>query len=418
MAARHQGLGRGFGEFFQRTDLETDESGTAQDAPAEAKGDVSRETSTSQRQDRYLEHDADVSRETSSPTVVDDRSRTPVKTARDPQDAPQGYDDSPTDSDQGDSTLPSTAGLSQGQTDEGASNSIENSNSPENPNSPENQTTTSLVDGSRLQILPVSRVHPNPRQPRRVFDEEALLELSESIAEVGLLQPIVVTPDADETFEIVMGERRWRASRLAGLTTVPAIVRATEAQDMLRDALLENLHRSQLNPLEEAAAYQQMLEDFGCTQEELSQRIKRSRSRIANTLRLMKLPRVVQRCLLDGTLTAGHARALLGLEERAEQERIANKIVDEGLSVRATEALVQKVDSDKTEVKPHTRRKPGSDEEAIRIASRLADVYDTDVTVKRTKTRGSGRIVLAFEDEDDLNRIMGILERDATMASE
>lgn len=207
-----------------------------------------------------------------------------------------------------------------------------------------------------------------------------------------------------------MGERRWRAARLAGLDSIPAIVRATEAQDLLRDALLENLHRSQLNPLEEAAAYQQMLEDFGCTQEELSHRIKRSRPQIANTLRLMKLPRVVQRFLLDGALTAGHARALLSLTNREDQEHVANRIVDEGLSVRATERLVQNLAASRTQVKPHTRNKPGADEEAMKIASRLADVYDTDVRVKRTKSKGRGTIVLSFEDNDDLERIMNILE--------
>ncbi len=267
---------------------------------------------------------------------------------------------------------------------------------------------TELSDGSRLSLVQVSRIHPNPRQPRRSFDEGALLELSESIAEVGLLQPIVVHPDG-ANFELVMGERRWRAARLAGLDAIPAIIRGTDAKDLLRDALLENLHRAQLNALEEAAAYQQLLEDFGCTQDELSRRIKRSRSQIANTLRLMKLPRSIQRHLLEGTLTAGHARALLGANEPEEQIRIAEKIVDDGLSVRATEALVKAANDSRTAVKPHVRRKPGADEEATELATRLADVYDTEVRVKRSKGRGT--IVLAFESDEDLERLVGILDR-------
>lgn len=382
MAARHQGLGRGFGEFFQRTDLETDESTPQTDVP----------------------------RETSS---TEDEPRTAVSASG--PGRPVDLDDDPSGAAPTPASGPDTSAAASSIRIGGTRNDADEETT-ESAASAASGTGRPLTDGARLQLVPVSRIHPNPRQPRRVFDEEALLELSESIAEVGLLQPVVVTPDEGDTYELVMGERRWRASRLAGLDTVPAIVRVTEAQDMLRDALLENLHRSQLNPLEEAAAYHQMLDDFGCTQEELSQRIKRSRSRIANTLRLMKLPRSIQRYLLDGTLTAGHARALLGLDNREEQEHIANKIADEGLSVRATEAMVQAVDSSTTDVKSHTRRKPGNDEEAMKIASRLADVYDTDVTVKRTKTRGSGKIVLTFEDEEDLNRIMGILERDVPAA--
>ena len=392
MAARHQGLGRGFGEFFQRTDLETDE--------AVQEPDVSRETLTSQTNEPHEAARDAAADESGTPHLNGETITT----------------------DGTDTGKVSSATGGTGETDDSISRpSGGSTNAPSQDDGPTSGPSgldagTPLADGSRLQLIPVGKIHPNPRQPRRVFDEEALLELSESIAEVGLLQPVVETPDDGDTFELVMGERRWRASRLAGLDTIPTIVRVTDAQDMLRDALLENLHRSQLNPLEEAAAYHQMLDDFGCTQEELSQRIKRSRSRIANTLRLMKLPRSIQRYLLDGTLTAGHARALLSLDDREEQEHIANKIVDEGLSVRATEAMVQKADAGRTEVKPHTRRKPGTDEEAMKIASRLADVYDTDVTVKRTKTRGSGRIVLTFEDEDDLKRIMGILERDAAVA--
>ncbi|WP_130866577.1 ParB/RepB/Spo0J family partition protein [Acidipropionibacterium timonense] len=265
-----------------------------------------------------------------------------------------------------------------------------------------------LTDGSYLRTIPVKSIRPNAKQPRTAFDEAALRELSESIAEVGVLQPIVVTPDGDE-FELVMGERRWRASQRAGLTEIPAIVRATDTQDMLRDALLENLHRVQLNPLEEAAAYQQMLDDFGCTQDELAARIKRSRSHIANTIRLMRLPGTVQRHLLDGTLTAGHARALLALERAVDQEHLARRIVEDGLSVRATEEAVKAVLAPPTEVKPHVRAKPGADPEALRWASVLSDRYDTEVKVKRSK--GKGTIVLPFDDEDDLERLIGLLNR-------
>ena len=181
---------------------------------------------------------------------------------------------------------------------------------------------------------------PNPRQPRTVFDGEALDELVDSIREVGLLQPVVVRPLGDDTYELVMGERRWRASQLAGTATIPAIVRPTEDHDLLRDALLENLHRAQLNPLEEAAAYQQLLEDFGCTQDELAGTIKRSRPQISNTIRLLRLPPTVQRRVAAGVLSAGHARALLALPDPLGQERLAQRVVAEGLSVRATEELV------------------------------------------------------------------------------
>lgn len=208
------------------------------------------------------------------------------------------------------------------------------------PASPSAVEPVPVPAGSYFAELAIETITPNPRQPRAVFDEEALSELVESIGEVGLLQPIVVRPVDDGRFELVMGERRWRAAGLAGQQTIPAIVRRTEDHDLLRDALLENLHRVQLNPLEEAAAYQQMLEDFGCTQDELSTRIKRSRPQISNTIRLLKLPASVQRRVAAGVLSAGHARALLGLADPAAQERLAQRIVAEGLSVRAVEEIV------------------------------------------------------------------------------
>ncbi|HWS57339.1 MAG TPA: ParB/RepB/Spo0J family partition protein, partial [Actinotalea sp.] len=200
------------------------------------------------------------------------------------------------------------------------------------------------VPGAHFAELPLDSIVPNPRQPRSVFDEDALAELVGSIREIGVLQPVVVRPtgsvDGRATYELIMGERRWRASARAGLTSIPAIVRETDDADLLRDALLENLHRSELNALEEAAAYQQLLDDFGCTHEELARRIHRSRPQISNTLRLLKLPPQVQRRVAAGVLSAGHARALLGLPDAAAMERLAQRIVAEGLSVRTTEEVV------------------------------------------------------------------------------
>ena len=197
-----------------------------------------------------------------------------------------------------------------------------------------------VPEGSYFTELPLDSISPNPRQPRTVFDEDAMSELVESIREVGMLQPIVVRPLGGAKFELVMGERRWRAAQQAGVDTIPAIVRETADHDLLRDALLENLHRAQLNPLEEAAAYQQMLDDFGCTQEELASRIKRSRPQISNTIRLLRLPPTVQRRIAAGVISAGHAKALLAIDDPAGQERLAQRVVAEGLSVRAVEELV------------------------------------------------------------------------------
>ena len=214
------------------------------------------------------------------------------------------------------------------------------------------------MPGAEFAEIPLDQIRPNPRQPRTVFDEDELAELVHSIQEIGVLQPVVVrrvppgTEDGEVRYELIMGERRWRASRAAGKDVVPAIIKVTEEDDLLRDALLENLHRSQLNALEEAAAYQQLLDDFGCTQEELARRIHRSRPQISNTLRLLKLPPLVQRRVAAGVLSAGHARALLGLPDAAAMERMAQRIVAEGLSVRTVEELVTLGDDDT----PATRR--------------------------------------------------------------
>ena len=267
------------------------------------------------------------------------------------------------------------------------------------------------VPGARFAEIPVELIHPNPRQPRQVFDEEDISELAASIAEVGLLQPIVVrqvatAPGEELRYELIMGERRLRASKEAGLETIPAVVRDTDDVDLLRDALLENLHRVQLNPLEEAAAYQQLLEDFQCTHAELSERIARSRSQISNTLRLMKLPPLVQRRLAANVISAGHARALLGLPNAAEMERLAQRVVAEGLSVRATEELVAL----------HEEPEPGSDQPKVlrarstplpALSTRLSDAFDTRVKVTRGAKKG--RITIEFAGDDDLARIVGAL---------
>jgi ParB family chromosome partitioning protein len=274
------------------------------------------------------------------------------------------------------------------------------------------------VPGLRFAELPVDQVGPNPRQPRQVFDEEALAELVHSVREIGVLQPVVVRPaGTDEAgqprYELVMGERRWRAVQEAGLETIPAIVRDTADDDLLRDALLENLHRAELNPLEEAAAYQQLLDDFGCTHEELAGRIGRSRPQISNTLRLLKLPPAVQRRVAAGILSAGHARALLGLEDTDSMERLASRIVSEGLSVRAVEEIVALGDGP---AKP-ARRKPragGHTTELNDLASRLGDRLDTRVTV--ALGRSKGRLSIDFASVEDLNRIIALMAPDVRRA--
>lgn len=289
----------------------------------------------------------------------------------------------------------------------------------EAPSPPEetgsDQATTATPDGVRVpkgsyfSEIPVAAITPNPKQPRTVFDEDALEELVQSIKEVGLLQPIVVRPLEDGAFELVMGERRWRASQQAGQETIPAIVRKTEEHDLLRDALLENLHRAQLNPLEEAAAYQQMLEDFGCTQEELASRIKRSRPQISNTMRLLRLPATVQRRVAAGVLSAGHARALLVVEDPLAQERLAQRVVSEGLSVRAVEELVTVGETGAE--KPAKRREAKLvAPKALELADRLSDHFETRVRVDLGKTKG--RITIEFATIDDLERIVAQMKVD------
>lgn len=263
-----------------------------------------------------------------------------------------------------------------------------------------------VPSGARFGEIPVSAVRPNPKQPRTVFDEDALGELVASITEVGLLQPIVVRPLSEGNYELVMGERRLRASQQAGLATIPAIIRRTEDADLLRDALLENLHRAQLNPLEEAAAYQQMMSDFSCTQEELSARIKRSRPQISNTIRLLQLPAPVQRRVAAGVLSAGHARALLMLPEASAMEQLAARIVAEGLSVRATEEIVA-VGEHGAKRAPRKREAAGVSAAAEELRRDLSERLDTRVLISEGRTKG--RIVIEFAGAEDLERLAALL---------
>jgi ParB family chromosome partitioning protein len=268
------------------------------------------------------------------------------------------------------------------------------------------QAARGTVAGAYFAELPITQVRPNARQPRQVFEEEALAELVHSIREVGLLQPVVVRKSGEDSYELIMGERRWRASQEAGRDTIPAIVRETDDNDMLRDALLENLHRSQLNPLEEAAAYGQLLEDFGCTHEELAQRIGRSRPQISNTLRLLKLSPAVQRRVAAGVLSAGHARALLSVDDPGLQDRLAGRVTAEGISVRGLEEIVS-VGVSEDDSPRVVRRKPTAPGLA-ELGDRLSDRLETRVKVDLGKSKG--KITVEFASLDDLRRIVDIMD--------
>ena len=292
-------------------------------------------------------------------------------------------------------------------------------------NSVSRETSDELlpVPGASFAEIPLSYIVPNTRQPREVFDEDDLAELRDSVLEVGILQPIVVRPidfnaelskrmeqsleeKPEARFELIMGERRLRAAELAELESVPAIIRQTEDEDLLRDALLENLHRAQLNPLEEASAYQQLMADFGATQEELSKRIARSRPQIANTLRLLKLPPSVQKKVAAQVISAGHARALLSLETVEDMELLADRIVAEGLSVRTTEELVR-LGRAKAAPRPRTRKRPVISALGEQVVSALQDAYETRVTI--TEGARKGRIIIEFAGPDDLQRIADLI---------
>jgi ParB family transcriptional regulator, chromosome partitioning protein len=282
---------------------------------------------------------------------------------------------------------------------------------------PLDEADLSPVPGARFREIAVNAIEPNPRQPRQVFDDEALAELKVSIEQVGFLQPIVVREVMSGRYELVMGERRWRAAQALGRDLIPAIIRDTRDDDMLRDALLENIHRANLNPLEEAAAYQQLLEEFGATHEELARRIGRSRPQIYTTIRLLNLPPAVQRRVAAGVLSAGHARALLGLDSAERQEQLAKRIVAEGLSVRATEELVALTASEPEATKAPAERRAKPHSPAITaLANRLADRFDTKVNVDLGRRKG--KIVIEFATVDDLERIVGVMGVDGRRREE
>ena len=287
-------------------------------------------------------------------------------------------------------------------------------------------TATALLDlapvpGARYAELALFSIRPNPKQPRQAFGDDDMAELTHSIREIGVLQPVVVRPIPDVElsgttgqgpdgphFELIMGERRWRAAQAAGLAVIPAIIKDTHDDDLLRDALLENLHRSELNALEEAAAYQQLLDDFGCTHDELAARISRSRPQISNTLRLLKLPPLVQRRVAAGVLSAGHARALLGLADSDAMERLAQRIVAEGLSVRNVEEIVTLGGEDSPRVrKPRAgAHHPQLDD----LAARLSDRFDTRVRINLGQRKG--KLMFEFASVEDLDRIVDVMSVD------
>jgi ParB family chromosome partitioning protein len=270
-------------------------------------------------------------------------------------------------------------------------------------------STDAVAGGAVYREIDLASVEPNPQQPRTAFDDEALAELEHSIREFGLLQPIVVREVSPGSYQLVMGERRWRAAQRAGLERLPAIVRNTGDDAMLRDALLENLHRVQLNPLDEAAAYEQLLAEFGVTHTELADRLGRSRPVVTNTIRLLKLPVSVQRRVAAGVLSAGHARALLGLEDAGRQEELAARIVAEGMSVRATEEAVVLLRREAPASAKQTRRRPMQAPGLQDLAERLSDAFDTRVKVELGQRKG--RIVVEFGSVEDLERIAKLMDR-------
>jgi ParB family chromosome partitioning protein len=266
--------------------------------------------------------------------------------------------------------------------------------------------TVAGTEVAQQNEVPINQISPNPRQPRTVFDETALNELIASIKSVGILQPPVVRKVAENKYELIMGERRYRAARAAGLTSIPVIIRQTPDNELLRDALIENIHRSNLNPLEEGAAYAQLLSDFGCTHDELALKLGRSRPLISNTIRLLNLPDSVQRKVASGVLSAGHARALLGLTDAADIEKLASRIVAEGLSVRSTEEIIATMKPTSKSAKKSSVK--GVSGAGLAAAELLSDYLDTRVSVESGK--GKGKIVIEFAGSEDLQRIVDLIE--------
>ncbi len=381
--SRRRGLGRGIGALIPDVVSEERPIDVFFSGDGEKKDSVSRETIV-------------------DPAAGMRQSRTKAKSAKSAAPAKTAPKSS------ADSAKKTTPGSKKDATKaKSASTAANNNVSRETQQDVSRETDLQDVPGAAFGLIPVEQISPNPRQPRDVFDEDALAELVTSIKEVGVLQPVVVrvVDPKKPSYQLIMGERRFRASQEAGLKEIPAIIRDVRDDDLLRDALLENLHRVDLNPLEEAAAYQQLLEDFNCTQEQLSERIGRSRPQISNTLRLLKLPGLVQRRVAAGVLSQGHARALLGLEDAAHMEVLAQRIVAEGLSVRATEESV--VLMNRGDDKPVSRETSKPNPELESIARTIGDKLDT--RVKISMGRRKGRISVEFADENDLKRIIEAL---------
>ena len=426
MSEKRRGLGRGLGALIPSS-AAVNGSGTGTSAsrpvdlffPEGRKKVDPGEDSLSTDDTRTPSADSASSSGSESSSAADNRSATAIETA-DASKAAATTAESTADTKTADK--PATAKTATGtepaarKTANSVNGRTKSSAAPETPTAegeiPETDNGVDLVEvpGVRFAEIPVTDIHPNRKQPRSVFDEDDMAELIHSVREIGVLQPIVVrtsTEEGGEPYELVMGERRWRAVQAAGLATIPAIVRDTTDDDLLRDALLENLHRSQLNPLEEAAAYQQLLEDFGTTHEQLADRIGRSRPQVSNTLRLLKLPPLVQRRVAASVLSAGHARALLALPDAAAMERLAQKIVAEGMSVRATEEAVT-LYQDPAKPPKNNIPRPGARHERLDyLASSLSDRLDTNVKISLGVRKG--RVSIEFASVEDLNRIMEVL---------
>ncbi|KSU65080.1 ParB/RepB/Spo0J family partition protein [Arthrobacter sp. NIO-1057] len=400
MAEKKRGLGRGLGALISSspvTEAPEDTSVVSRETnKPEAKTAAPAKPKTSRPVDMFFEP----GRKSTSP-----KTATPTaKSTKRPRATMPGLNTTL-------SSKPASSGRPTSRNVEPAEKFVEPATQADKPTTEiDNATGLVEVPGAQFAELDVKLIHPNRKQPRTNFDEEHMDELIHSIREIGLLQPIVVRPSResdDAPYELVMGERRWRATQAAGLDKIPAIIRDTQDTDLLRDALLENLHRSQLNPLEEAAAYQQLLEEFNCTQEVLSDRIGRSRSQISNTIRLMKLPPLVQRRVAAGVLSAGHARALLGLSSGEAIEQLAQRIINEGLSVRATEEAVALSD-DKPKKATKKPRETQRNERLDFLATSLADRLDTNVKIQLGSRKG--KVSIEFASVEDLNRIMQVID--------
>ncbi|MBT2522305.1 ParB/RepB/Spo0J family partition protein [Arthrobacter sp. ISL-28] len=412
MSDKRRGLGRGLGALIPSSAASASVDGAAPSRPVDLFFPEARKTERAAvPATEAIDSEAAAAVDEPKPAVAGKADESPSANTRSASTksgaTPTNVADKEADSDS--SGKPQSSGAAEGQADVEA-------NTPEvasrNGSASASRDDVELVEvpGVRFAEIPVTDIHPNRKQPRTVFDEDDMAELVHSVREIGVLQPIVVrtsTEKGGEPYELVMGERRWRAVQAAGLATIPAIVRDTTDDDLLRDALLENLHRSQLNPLEEAAAYQQLLEDFGTTHEQLADRIGRSRPQVSNTLRLLKLPPLVQRRVAANVLSAGHARALLSLPDAAAMERLAQRIVAEGMSVRATEEAVTLHRDPATPAKNNIPRPGARHERLDYLASSLSDRLDTNVKISLGARKG--RVSIEFASVEDLNRIMDVL---------